>query len=70
LDFADVLRGHALKDLLEVAIEAGVLLAPGESFGAAHATCARLCYTSVPVPRMLEGVARLRDAVETFKRAR
>jgi aspartate/methionine/tyrosine aminotransferase len=70
LDFADVLGGRPLKDLLEVAIRTGVLLAPGESFGAAHATCARLCYTSVPVPRMLEGVARLRSAIEEFTRAR
>jgi aspartate/methionine/tyrosine aminotransferase len=70
LDFARVLGDRPLKDLLEVAIDKGVLLAPGESFGAAHATCARLCYTSVPVPRMLEGVARLLDAVETFTRVR
>ncbi len=66
IDFADVLDGRPLKDLLEIAIDKGVLLAPGESFGAAHATCARLCYTSVPVPRVLEGIARLRDGIEDF----
>jgi aspartate/methionine/tyrosine aminotransferase len=70
VDFADVLGERPLKDLLEIAIDRGVLLAPGESFGAAHATCARLCYTSVPVPRVLEGIARLRDAIDTFKNAR
>lgn len=70
VDFADVLGDRPLKDLLEIAIQEGVLLAPGESFGAAHATCARLCYTSVPVPRMLEGIARLRRAIEKLKNAR
>jgi aspartate/methionine/tyrosine aminotransferase len=70
LDFADVLRGRPLKELLALAVQNGVLLAPGEACGAAHATCARLCYTSVPVPRMLEGIARLRAAMETFTRAR
>ena len=70
VDFSDVLRGKPLKELLEIAIGNGVLVAPGESFGAAHATCARVCYTSVPVPRMLEGLARLRAAMETVKNAR
>ncbi len=66
LDFAAILRGRPLKGLLEEAIRAGVLLAPGESCGTAHATCARLCYTSVPRPRVLEGIARLREAIEGF----
>lgn len=68
LDFADVLHGRPLKSLMEIAIARGVLLAPGESCGAAHATCARLCYTSVPIPRVLEGIARLRSAIEDFRR--
>jgi len=68
VDFADVLGGRPLKALLERAVARGVLLAPGESCGAAHATCARLCYTSVPLPRMLEGVARLRAAIEDLGR--
>ncbi|HEY1957170.1 MAG TPA: pyridoxal phosphate-dependent aminotransferase [Polyangiaceae bacterium] len=69
LDFADVLRGRPLKSLMEIAIARGVLLAPGESCGGAHATCARLCYTSVSIPRVLEGIARLREAVDAFSRA-
>ncbi len=68
LDFTDVLAGRPLKALMELAIERGVLLAPGESCGAAHASCARLCYTSVPLPRVLEGIARLRTAVDAVPR--
>ena len=67
LDFAELLDGRPLKQLMELAISRGVLLAPGESCGAAHATCARLCFTSVPIPRMLEGVARLRAAMDELK---
>ncbi|HSQ67730.1 MAG TPA: aminotransferase class I/II-fold pyridoxal phosphate-dependent enzyme, partial [Polyangiaceae bacterium] len=63
LDFAELLGGRPLKVLLERAIAHGVLLAPGESCGAAHATSARLCFTSEPLPRVLEGIARLREAM-------
>jgi len=68
LDFRDVLGERPLKTLMERAIDRGVLLAPGESCGDAHATCARLCYTSVPVPRVLDGIARLRAAMEELAR--
>ena len=67
LDFADVLEGRPLKHLLERAIDRGVLLAPGESCGVAHVTCARLCFTSVPLPRVLEGIARLRTAIDDLR---
>ncbi len=70
LDFAPVLKGAPLNDLLKGAIEAGVLLAPGEAFGISTATFARLCFTSVPRPRMLEGIARLRTAIDAFRSAR
>ena len=53
-----------IKALMERAIERGVLLAPGSSCGDAHATCARLCFTSVPIPRVAEGIARLRAAMD------
>jgi len=68
VDFAPVLAGRPLKALLERAIAHGVLLAPGESFGAAHATSARLCFTSEPLPRVLEGIARLREAMDDLGR--
>ena len=64
VDFADVLAGRPVKALLERAIEHGVLLAPGESCGLAHADSARLCFTSAPLPRVLEGVARLCSALK------
>jgi aspartate/methionine/tyrosine aminotransferase len=67
VDFADVLGGRPLKDLLECAIDRGVLLAPGDGFGDDFATWARLCFTSVPPPRLLEGIARLRQAIEDLE---
>ncbi len=62
-DFAPALGDRPLKALLERAIARGVLLAPGESCGVAHATSARICFTSEPLPRVLMGIARLRDAL-------
>jgi aspartate/methionine/tyrosine aminotransferase len=67
VDFAPVLGGMALKSLLERAIDHGVLLAPGEGCGEAYATWARLCFTSVPRARLLEGVARLRAAADDLR---
>ncbi len=64
LDFAELLDGRPLKTLMERAIERGVLLAPGASCGDAHATCARLCFTSVPIPRVASGIACLRAAMD------
>jgi aspartate/methionine/tyrosine aminotransferase len=66
VDFAPVLRGRSLRVLLERAIDHGVLLAPGDGCGEAFASFARLCFTSVPRPRLLEGVTRLRAAIETL----
>jgi aspartate/methionine/tyrosine aminotransferase len=68
LDFAEALRGRPLQVLLERAIDHGVLLAPGEAFGRAWSTHARLCYTAVPRPRLLEGIARLRKAIDSLER--
>ena len=67
LDFSAVLKGAALTELLKGAIEAGVLLAPGDAFGKTAARFARLCFTSVPTPRVLEGIARLRTAIDAFR---
>ena len=63
-DFAPVLGGRPLRALLERAIERGVLLAPGEAFGAAFPTHARICFTSVPVPQVLEGIEALKRAID------
>jgi aspartate/methionine/tyrosine aminotransferase len=64
VDFAPVLRGGPLKGLLERAIDRGVLVAPGEGFGDGYGTWARLCFTSVDKDRLLEGIARLRRAID------
>jgi aspartate/methionine/tyrosine aminotransferase len=64
IDFARVLDRRSLVTLLGRAIERGVLLAPGPGFGEAFGTWARLCFTSVPVDRLLAGVSRLRAAIE------
>ncbi len=64
IDFAPVLRGRPLTQLLERGIDRGVLLAPGDGFGDAFASWARLCFTSVPRPRLVEGLERLRDAID------
>ncbi len=63
IDFAAALRGRPLRGLLERAVDQGVLLAPGEGFGDAFVTWARLCFTGVRLGRVLEGVARLREAM-------
>jgi aspartate/methionine/tyrosine aminotransferase len=64
VDFTESLAGRPLHELMTRAIDAGVLLAPGEAFGEAYPRSARLCFTSVPLPRVLEGVARLVTALE------
>jgi aspartate/methionine/tyrosine aminotransferase len=67
VDFAPVLAGAPLKGLLERAIDRGVLVAPGEGFGDGYATWARLCFTSVEKDRLLEGVARVRRAIDDVR---
>ncbi len=63
VDFAPWLQGRPLRELLERAIDRGVLVTPGDGFGDAYATWARICFTSAPEPRLLEGLARLREAM-------
>jgi aspartate/methionine/tyrosine aminotransferase len=55
--------GTPALPILERAVERGVLLAPGHAFGAGYANFARLCFTSVPPAKVLEGIARLAAAV-------
>jgi aspartate/methionine/tyrosine aminotransferase len=70
IDFEPVLRGRPLVDLLARAIDRGVLLAPGLGFGDAYGSWARLCFTAVPRERLMDGVARLRAAIEDVTRLR
>jgi aspartate/methionine/tyrosine aminotransferase len=53
--------------LLERAVDRGVLLAPGDAFGAGYDTCARLCTTAVPIDRVLVGIERLLDALDAMR---
>ncbi len=67
LDFTELLAGRPLTALLTRAIDEGVMLAPGAAFGEAYASWARLCYTSVPEARVLEGIARLCVAMNALR---
>jgi N-succinyldiaminopimelate aminotransferase len=60
--FADVgarLDARGLAGFLEDAFEAGVLVAPGSSSGAAYGTWIRLCYSAVPPADAAAAVRRL-----------
>jgi aspartate/methionine/tyrosine aminotransferase len=63
VDFGPLLAGRKLMDLLERGIDRGVLLAPGDAFGAPYASWARLCFTAAPAPRLRLGLERLREAM-------
>jgi aspartate/methionine/tyrosine aminotransferase len=68
LDFAHI---GDVQHLLELCIDRGVLLAPGDAFGRAHGAQARLCFTGVPEADVLRGIERLcaaLDALEAEKR--
>lgn len=53
--------------LLERAVDRGVLLAPGDAFGAGYETSARLCTTAVPENRVALGIERLLEALEAMR---
>ena len=53
--------------LLERAVDRGVLLAPGDAFGAGYETCARLCTTAVPADRVVLGIERLLEALTAMR---
>jgi aspartate/methionine/tyrosine aminotransferase len=59
-----------LLALLERAVDRGVLLAPGDAFGAGYDTCARLCTTAVPIERVASGIDRLLSALEAMRLGR
>ncbi len=59
-DVARELDGQPLETLLERAVERGLLVAPGPSFGP-YPTHLRLCYTAVEPERALRGVEILAE---------
>jgi aspartate/methionine/tyrosine aminotransferase len=72
VDFAPALEGvrteRPLLALLARAVDRGVLLAPGDAFGDAYATFARLCFTAVPIERVRLGIERLVDAIDALRK--
>jgi arginine:pyruvate transaminase len=68
LDFSEVLGERPLPVALERAIDHGVMLAPGAAFGHGFERWARLCYTAVPRPQLRDGIARLREAIDSLAR--
>jgi aspartate/methionine/tyrosine aminotransferase len=67
VDLAPVLRGRTPTEVLESAVDHGVLVAPGEGFGDGFGSWSRLCFTCVTQPRLVEGVRRLREAFGEFR---
>jgi len=59
VDLAESLRGRTLVQLLERAIDLGVLVTPGVAFGEAFPSHARVCFTSAPEADVLVGIDRL-----------
>jgi len=66
VELASRLGGHGVLRALELAVDRGVLLAPGDAFGAAHTTAARLCFTGVPVGEVLRGIERFASALDAL----
>lgn len=68
LDFSAAIGDAPMSKLLALAVDRGVLLAPGDAFGQTYESFARLCFTSVPLPKVLEGIDRLRAATDALLR--
>jgi len=66
LDLGERLAGRPLRELLELAIDRGVLLAPGEAFGVGYERWVRLCFTGAPLDQVLVGIERLGEALEAL----
>jgi aspartate/methionine/tyrosine aminotransferase len=62
-DLAERLGDRPLSVLLSRAVDQGVLLAPGESFGEAFRTHARICFSSVGREDLVLGLAALERAL-------
>lgn len=62
-DFGPVLGGRPLSELLKRAIGRGVLVAPGDAFGADFATWARICFTSTSIDEVERGLEALESVL-------
>lgn len=63
-DFEKRLGQRTAFELLEAAIDRGVLLAPGEAFGKGFERCCRICFTGVDLVELDEGLKRLALALD------
>jgi aspartate/methionine/tyrosine aminotransferase len=61
-------QGDDCMPVLERCAAAGVLIAPGNAFGAACGGFARLCFTGVPPDRLDEGIDRIAGVLATLDR--
>ncbi|MBX3187672.1 MAG: pyridoxal phosphate-dependent aminotransferase [Labilithrix sp.] len=59
-----------LLALLSRAVDRGVVLAPGDAFGAGYERCARLCTTAAPADQVVSGIERLLDALEAMRQGK
>jgi aspartate/methionine/tyrosine aminotransferase len=66
LDLSGPLAGKPLQRLLELAIDRGVLLAPGDAFGRDYSSFVRLCFTGAEIDRVLEGIDGLARAIDAL----
>ena len=57
--------GETLPDVLERCLEAGVMLTPGTACGTDFGSWARLCFTTLPEPELVEALALLRKVLVT-----
>ncbi len=61
VDFSKWCEASDCVPLLERFADRGVLLAPGAAFGREYAQYARLCFTSVPNEKLVEGIQRINE---------
>jgi len=69
--FADLTQYAAddLWPLVEKLLDAGVSISPGEQFGRGFERHARLCFTAVPLDRVLVGIERINGTLSEMRRA-
>lgn len=67
LDLSALMDQRGIFGFLEDALDDGLVLAPGPSFGQGFESFARICFTSAPPDRVAEAVRRLRARIGPAK---
>ncbi len=65
--FANLSKTHSPRELsaaLARAVDEGVMLAPGEGFGAAFGSFTRICFTSEPIDRVVRGIQQFAKVLD------